>query len=381
MFKYILVRFGELSLKGKNKMSFVYQLAKNIRKICKINANDMDVQIDRIFLPYSQENMENLGFVFGISSFSPVIKCDSNLEEITNSLIKSMASEKKTFKISSRRKWKEFSLDSLEMNQYFGSVILKNFDIKVDVRNPELEISIEVHQKFTYIFVDKIKGLGGLPVGVSGTVIHLLSGGIDSPVAALEMLKRGVNVIPLAFISPPHTDQLTIDKLHQISNLINKYQGSTHLILFNYTDIMNYIGLTSNQAYKIILMRRSFYRIANQIAIKNNCLGISNGENLGQVASQTMEAMHVIHSQSKLPVYQPLLTYDKLETIEKAQKFKTFEISIIKACETCELFAPDKPATKPNLQSAEDLEKELPMLEELEKKCLENKIENVYLKI
>ena len=249
------------------------------------------------------------------------------------------------------------------------------------MKDPDIEVNIEIHKNFSYIFWEKIKGLGGLPVGVSGKTIHLLSGGIDSPVAALEMIKRGVQVDFLAFISPPHTDETTIKKLKLIVDLITKYQIKSTLYLFNYTEIMNYIGLTSNQKYKIVLMRRSFYRIASSIALKTHCLGISNGENLAQVASQTMEAIHVIHNQSLFPVYQPLLTLDKIEIISKSEKFNLFPISTIKACETCELFAPNHPATKPSIDVAQALEEELDLLQGLEEKAINNNIERLFFKI
>lgn len=382
MFKKILIRFGELSLKGKNKMTFVNKLSQNIKQICNLDLKDMDVQIDRIFIPYSKENIDNLQYVFGISSYSPVIDVKSNIESIKKTLLSIDLCQYKNFKINSRRKWKEFPFNSLELNNVLGQFILENNkNIFVDVKNPDIEISIEVHKSFSYIFWQKIDGLHGLPVGISGKSLHLLSGGIDSPVAALEMMKRGVKVDFLSFISPPHTDELTVDKINKIVSLLTKYQIKSKLYLFNYTDLMNYIGLTSNQDYKIVLMRRSFYRIASSIANELNCLGISNGENLAQVASQTMEAIKTIHSQSTLPIYQPLITKDKLETIAISQKYKLFEISTIKACETCELFAPNHPATKPNEEKAQKLELELDMLNQLEQQGKETKIEIKYFSI
>ena len=375
MYQKILIRFGEISLKGKNKMDFVKILARNIEKKLKLNRNEIETSIDRIFIPYSLDNLEQLNYVFGISSFSPVIVAPSKLNEIENKISNIDLSRFQTFKINARRQWKEFEMDSLTLNQHFGGFVLKNNQIKVDVKNPNIEINLEVHKEQTYIFWEKYKGLGGLPIGSSGKAIHLLSGGIDSPVAALEMMKRGVKLIFLSFITPPHTDEKTVEKLMMIVEQLTKYQLESKLILFNYTKIMNYLSLTSNQAYKIILMRRSFYRIASKIANKNKCLAISNGENLGQVASQTMEAINVIHNQSQFPVYQPLLTNDKLETIEKSQKFQLFEISIIKACETCELFAPNHPSTKPTLEQSQKLEQELDELAKYEDDSITNNIE------
>lgn len=381
-YEKILIRFGELSLKGNNKMTFVRKLASNISKICNVDLKHIDIMIDRIFIPYSIENLNNLNYVFGISSYSPVFQLNSNLDEIEKLIQKIDFAPHKNFKINSRRKWKDFSLSSLDLNIHLGNFVLKNNKhLTVKVKDPDIEVNIEIHKDFSYIFWEKIKGLGGLPVGVSGKTIHLLSGGIDSPVAALEMIKRGVQVDFLAFISPPHTDETTIKKLKLIVDLITKYQIKSTLYLFNYTEIMNYIGLTSNQKYKIVLMRRSFYRIASSIALKTHCLGISNGENLAQVASQTMEAIHVIHNQSLFPVYQPLLTLDKIEIISKSEKFNLFPISTIKACETCELFAPNHPATKPSIDVAQALEEELDLLQGLEEKAINNNIERLFFKI
>ena len=381
-YEKILIRFGELSLKGNNKMTFVRKLASNISKICNVDLKHIDIMIDRIFIPYSIENLNNLNYVFGISSYSPVFQLNSNLDEIEKLIQKIDFAPHKNFKINSRRKWKDFSLSSLDLNIHLGNFVLKNNKhLTVKVKDPDIEVNIEIHKNFSYIFWEKIKGLGGLPAGVSGKTIHLLSGGIDSPVAALEMIKRGVQVDFLAFISPPHTDETTIKKLKLIVDLITKYQIKSTLYLFNYTEIMNYIGLTSNQKYKIVLMRRSFYRIASTIALKTHCLGISNGENLAQVASQTMEAIHVIHNQSLFPVYQPLLTLDKIEIISKSEKFNLFPISTIKACETCELFAPNHPATKPSIDVAQALEEELDLLQGLEEKAINNNIERLFFKI
>ncbi|MBR2999126.1 MAG: tRNA 4-thiouridine(8) synthase ThiI [Mycoplasmataceae bacterium] len=382
MYDKILIRFGELSLKGKNKMFFINKLVTNIQNICNIKFENIDIQIDRIFIPFSEENLNSLNYVFGISSFSPVIKSKTNLEVWKNIVLNLELNQYSTFKMNCRRKWKNFHMDSLELNNHFGSIILKNFSkLKVDVKNPDIELNIEIHKDYSYIFWKKYIGLGGLPVGSSGKALHLLSGGIDSPVAAFEMMKRGVKLYFLSFISPPHTDEMTIKKIKLIIEELNKYQSKSTLFLFNYTDLMNYIGLVSNQSYKIVLMRRSFYRNATIIANQKNCLAISNGENLGQVASQTMEAMKTIHSQTNLPVFQPLLTKDKLETIKQSEKLNLFNISIIKACETCELFAPNNPATKPTETTASNLEQELDMLLELEKKSIEKNIEKLHFKI
>nr|WP_318032920.1 7-cyano-7-deazaguanine synthase [Mycoplasmopsis cynos] len=247
----------------------------------------------------------------------------------------------------------------------------------MNVHTPDQIFYIEVRSVKTFLFTNYIAGLGGLPVGVSGKVLHLISGGFDSPVAAFQMMKRGLRVEFLTFITPPQTDQKTIDKIVQLVKILNNYQNSCNLIIADYSHLMNYISFVSKESYKITLMRRSFYRIAEQIAKKHKILAISNGDNLGQVASQTLESLHTIGSATKLQILRPLLTFDKNQIINIAKEIKTHDISIIKANETCELFAPKEPITKPTIEQAIKLENELTNLLELEKELIEQKIEMI----
>ncbi len=258
--------------------------------------------------------------------------------------------------------------------------ILENTDLTVNVKKPDLKIEVEIRNGKSYVFCERTQGLGGYPVGINGKVLHLISGGIDSPVAAFELMKRGLHVDYLSFITPPFTDNKTREKITQIVNLLNKYQGKSYIYRLTYTDLMHTIGLTSKQSYKITLMRRSFYRIASKIAESRGFLAVANGENIGQVASQTLESIHTIQEQATLPILRPILTADKIETINKGIKIGTYEISIIQASETCELFAPKAPVTKPTPQEAYRLEKEFGNLLELEDKCMEGmEVERVEL--
>ncbi|MCK5867402.1 MAG: tRNA 4-thiouridine(8) synthase ThiI [Mycoplasmataceae bacterium] len=373
MYSNILIRFGELSTKGKNKMTFVRHLAKNIEKK---TGEKPDIQFDRIFMKYSENNIRDLGYIFGIQSFSPVARVTTNIESIQKTILASLKDiEGKTFKVFVKRHWKSYPGQSMEIAAFLGGFILKNSDFKVDVKNPDFKVEVEIRKDFSYVFIKRFKGLGGYPTGVNGKVLHLISGGIDSPVAAWEMMKRGIHVDFLNFVTPPHTDEKTIDKVNRIIQLLMGYQGEGKLYRAHYTDLMNYIGMTSNQSYKITLMRRSFYRIASTIAKNNNYLGISNGENVGQVASQTLESMAVIQSQSTFPIYRPILTADKLETIDKGIRLNTYKISIEEGEEACELFTPAKPVIKPNHFTAEKLENELSEIYELEEKLVKNNVE------
>ncbi|CAL58829.1 putative tRNA sulfurtransferase [Mycoplasmopsis agalactiae] len=374
MYEKILIRYGELTLKGKNRDSFIAQLARNIKLI---TGEYPETKYDRMFLTYSDANLEKLQYVFGITSYSPVIFCENNLEKITNSAIKLVNKDDKTFKISARRNNKKFELTSAEINQKVGASVLKHYPlIKVDVHNPECNINIEVRSDKTYLFSKTYEALGGLPVGISGSTLHLMSGGIDSPVAAFKLMKRGLKVSFLSFISPPQTDEKTIGKIKDLVSVLSKYQGKSHLYLANYSKLMNYISFTSNESYRINLMRRSFYRIASKFAKGKNIMTLSNGENLGQVASQTIESLSTIASASDLLILRPLIANDKVETINIAKQIKTYDISIEKAKETCELFAPKNPVTKPNLATALRLEEELTQLKDLEEELLANEIEH-----
>ncbi|KKB26612.1 Thiamine biosynthesis protein thiI [Mycoplasmopsis meleagridis] len=379
MYNKILIRYGELTLKHKNRDDFTKKLAHNIKNILKVIVIK---QFDRMFIPYSENNLEKLKYIFGIQSYSPVVETSKEFDNLVN-IAKTLINEKiKTFKINARRADKNYFLTSNEINQKLGAILLANFPhLKVDLNSPDLTINIEIRKDFAYVFTKEIKASGGLPTGISGRVLHLMSGGIDSPVAAYKLMKRGLEIVYLSFISPPQTDQKTIDKLNSILKILNNYQGQSTLYLANYAKLMNYISLVSNQAYKINLMRRSFYRIANKLANKLNIKVLSNGENLGQVASQTLESIQTIASSSNLVIFRPLLTNDKIETIDLAKNIGTYELSIQKANETCELFAPKSPVTKPKIEEVLKLEKELNLLEQLEDELLKSLIEVIKIEL
>ncbi|BAW18477.1 tRNA 4-thiouridine(8) synthase ThiI [Mycoplasmopsis bovigenitalium] len=378
MYTKILIRYGELTLKGKNRQNFIDILSRNVSSAL---GEKPQSKYDRMFVSYSLDNLEKLGNVFGISSFSPVIEVENNIDEIFNAAKQLVSEDTQTFKVSARRSNKGFELNSSQINTKLGGFILSSFpSIKVDVHNPQKNINVEVREKSTFIFTETIRGLGGLPVGVSGRVLHLMSGGIDSPVAAFELMKRGLEVTFLSFISPPQTDERTVNKMKNLINVLSKYQQKSNLILIDYSQILNYISLVSNPSFKITLLRRSFYRLASMWADKQGYIALSNGENLGQVASQTLESLSVINDSSNKLVLRPLLTKDKVETIDIAKKIGTYEISIIPANETCELFAPKEPVTKPKLTQVERLENELSELKNFECNIIEKNVEIIKIK-
>lgn len=373
MFNKILIRYGELSLKKGNKFLFINQLKRNIQNILKITPT---IEHDRMYIPYTNSNMENLQYIFGIYSYSPVIETSLDIKDMEKIAHKILAENKpQSFIVQAKRSSKTFTWTSSQINAHLGGYLQKVWpNLEVKAKNSDLKLEINIRKKSAFLFIKRVKGLGGLPTGIQGKVLHLISGGIDSPVAAFQMMKRGSHVDFLNFITPPQTDEQTILKVENLIAMLVKYQGKTKLYQFNFSNLMNLISLTSSQKYKIILMRRSFYRIANQIGITYKYKGLSNGDNIGQVASQTLEAINVISSQSQMPIYRPLATADKLETIEKGKQIKTYYLSIQETKETCELFAPKNPITAPKNKKAQELESELENLDKLEKEGLANKI-------
>ncbi|MBN0919633.1 tRNA uracil 4-sulfurtransferase ThiI [[Mycoplasma] gypis] len=371
MNKKILLRYGELTLKGKNRDTFIKKLHDNLAQKM---TGEVITTFDRGYLEYSEENIENLKYIFGLSSYSIIYEVQAEMEAIENQILELIKDKEfKTFRVDTKRSNKNFPLTSSEMNQKMGGFILSKFENKqVIMKNPDLVVYLEIRNDKCFVFTDVIYTRGGMPVGITGKTLHLISGGIDSPVAANLMQKRGLVVDYLNFITPPHTDDMTTKKIEDIVKLLTKYQTKSTLFQVNYTKIMNYLALTSSQRYKITLMRRSFYRIAQKLAEKYHYLALSNGENIAQVASQTLESINVIQQVTNLPIFRPVLCYDKIETIRIAEEIGTLEISNVKACETCELFAPKDPVTKPKLDDVMKAEFDLQRLLELEQEAVDN---------
>lgn len=371
MYKKILIRYGELVLKGKNRTTFIKQLGSNIKEILN---TEYEMEFDRMYIPYSEKNLKNLKYVFGISSFSPVIETNKNLEDIQSAITKLINKNASTFKIAARRNDKSFELNSDQLNNLLGGFVLKNSHLKVNVKNPDQIFNIEIRKNSVYVFDKSINGIGGIPVGISGKVLHLISGGFDSPVAAYLLMKRGFKVDFLTFVTPPQTDETTIDKIKNLTKVLSRYQKESNLYVCDFSLISSYIEFTEFKSFKIILMRRSFYRIASELAKQNEILMISNGENLAQVASQTNESMAVIGSSIKNEILRPLLTYDKNEIINLSKVIETHDISILKSKEACELFAPKNPVTKPTEAKTLRIESKLDELKTYEEIVLNQKM-------
>ncbi len=360
MVKYdtVLIRYGELSTKGKNRKDFITRLFHNVKYALRDYPNlTYQKTHDRIYIKLTDENTdeiaEKLKRVFGISSFSFTEKVDSDINVIKDTCLRiASESNKKTFKMMAKRHDKSFPMISDEINRACAGNILHNTDLTVDVHDPELLIRVEVHEKYTYITSDKIKGAGGYPAGINGKVLLLLSGGIDSPVAAYELMKRGLYVEAIHFASPPYTSQAARDKVLKLAEMVSEYQGSMKVHIVNFTDLQLDIYKTAGDPYAITIMRRMMYRLAERIAKENHCLALGTGESVGQVASQTLESIAVINETINIPVLRPLVCFDKVEIIDLARKIGTYETSILPFEDCCTIFDPKNPVTHPTSEKS-----------------------------
>lgn len=381
VYDHILVRYGELSTKGKNKKDFIKKLHLNVKNALR-NFPDLTYErtFDRLYILLNGTNPYDvspvLAKVFGISSFSFAIRINSEIEEMVQiGLMVAKASDAKTFKVDTRRHHKQFAMISDEINRAVASEILKNTEIKVDVKKPELRIMIEVRQFDTYVMVNKVQGAGGYPVGVGGKALVMLSGGIDSPVAAYLMMKRGITIECIHYASPPYTSTRSQQKVIDLARIIACHQGHIRVHVVPFTDIQLAIYNNTDESYCITLMRRMMYRIAERVCESQKALAIVNGESVGQVASQTLESMQTINEVVKIPVLRPVVTMDKLEIIALSEKIGTYQTSIQPFEDCCTIFTPKNPVTKPTLKKAQHLEARI-NYEELIEACL-TKIETI----
>lgn len=353
-YEFIVCRYGELSTKGKNRRNFTNQLLRNIKAQLKQYTNlEYRSTYDRLYITLNGEDAQaisqDLAKVFGLSSFSLAVKVERDIDVIADVATQLIALEEgKTFKVIAKRHDKTFEHISDVINRHVATKILQNTEWKVDVRQPEIKVQVEVRSSAAYIMLGRVEGNGGYPVGVQGKVMMMLSGGIDSPVAAFLMMKRGVRIEAIHFASPPYTSDESLKKVVDLAQTLTDYQEHIRIHVVPFTDIQLEINKAVPESYAITIMRRFMLRIGEIMAEKTNCLAIANGENLGQVASQTLESMKEITDFGTLPVLRPLLTYDKVEIINLARKIDTYETSILPFEDCCTIFTPQKPTTKPN---------------------------------
>lgn len=377
----VLIRYGELSTKGKNRKDFIRKLDQNIRHMLKdFPALTYQRTFDRIYIRLNGEDPEKirelLSKVSGISSFSFTEKVPSDLNAIEEACLR-IASEsgKHTFKIITKRHDKTFPLNSDGINRAVAGEILKATDLKVDVHEPELEIRIEVHSDFTYLTSEKIPGAGGYPAGINGKVLLMLSGGIDSPVAAYELMKRGLDVEAVHFASPPYTSENARQKVLDLAGMVSVYnQLRMRVHIVEFTDLQLEIYKAAGDPYAVTLMRRMMFRIAEQIAREEGCLALATGESVGQVASQTLESIACINEVISMPVLRPLICVDKVDIIDLARKIGTYETSILPYEDCCTIFDPKNPVTKPTSKKASFYESRFDYASMVEE-CVKNRTE------
>ena len=380
-FDHLLVRYGELTLKGTNRKMFVNQLKDNVKRaLIPLRGYHVKGKRDRMYIELSPEAdineiIQRLSKVYGIKSISPVIKIDKNEEKINQSAIQLSHDFEKgsTFKVDVKRVDKSFRLDTYELQRQVGGAILKeNNNITVNVKNPDYEIKIEVRMDAIYIYEKVIAGAGGLPVGTGGKTLLMLSGGIDSPVAGIEVMKRGVTVEAIHFHSPPFTSEKAKDKVIELTRILAERVGPIKLHLVPFTEIQKQINKVVHPRYTMTSTRRMMMRISDKVVHQINANAIVNGENLGQVASQTLKSMYAINHVTATPVLRPLLTLDKEDIIKKAKELGTFETSIQPYEDCCTIFTPKNPVTEPDFDKVVKYESVFNFDE-----MIENAVENI----
>ena len=361
-YDYIMVRFGELSTKGKNKSEFIKILAKNIKgALSDFEGIEIIIKFDHIYVKINenepQKIIEILQDVSGIQGLSLVILTNDNIDNVKMVCLELAKQEEgKTFKVHAKRANKKYPIISDQINREIAKEILINTSLKVDVHNPDILVSVEIRDEGAYVFTHTYKGAGGYPLGVGGKIMHMLSGGIDSPVAAYLLMRRGLKIECIHFASPPYTNVGVIEKLKDLLGKLNKYQPEIRLNVIPFTKLQEEIYKQSDESYAITLMRRMMFRLADRLAKRRHCLAVSSGESVGQVASQTLESMNVINAVTNMPVLRPVVTYDKTEIIDLARKIDTFDISIRPFEDCCTIFAPKNPKTRPSLERVLEFE-------------------------
>ena len=361
MFTAFLIKYAEIGIKGKNRHLFEEALAQQIKyalKRCdgefKVTRTQGRIYVDALSEFDYEETVEELKTVFGVSGICPVVYAeDEGFEKLAERVVKYMdevyPDKNITFKVQARRARKNYPMDSMEINRELGGVILDAFsEIKVDVHKPDVLLNIEIREKI-YIYSIEIPGPGGMPVGSNGKAMLLLSGGIDSPVAGYMVSKRGVKIDAVYFHAPPYTSDRAKQKVIDLAKLVSRYTGPIYLHIINFTDIQLYIYEKCPHDELTIIMRRYMMKIAEKIAKDTECLGLITGESIGQVASQTIQSLAVTNEVCTLPVFRPLIGFDKMEIVDISEKIGTYETSILPYEDCCTIFVAKHPVTKPNL--------------------------------
>lgn len=364
----IMVRYGELSTKGKNRKTFIMQLAQNVKRaLADFPALKIHADRDRMHILLNGEDSEEvipkLSKVFGIQNFSPSIRIEKEMPAIramVQEVVWEVYTPGKTFKITAKRSDHSFELDSNGLNQELGGAVIEAIpEIQVQMKKPDINLRIEIRKDAAYLSYETIRGSGGLPVGTSGRGMLMLSGGIDSPVAGYLAMKRGVEVEAVHFASPPYTSEQALQKAKDLAEKLVPYVGTIQFIEVPFTEIQEEIKRVVPQGYLMTITRRLMLRLTDAIREMRKGLVIINGESLGQVASQTLQSMVAINEVTSTPIIRPVVSMDKTEIIEIAEKIDTFELAIQPFEDCCTIFAPPQPKTRPRLDKAQDYEARL----------------------
>ena len=383
MFTAFLIKYAEIGVKGKNRYLFEEALARQgkyaLRRCegeVKVTWRDGRIYVDALTEFDYEETIDNLKTVFGVSSICPVVRReDEGFEKLAQELVdyvdKVYEDKNLTFKVQTRRARKNYPMNSMELNMELGGAVLDAFpEMKVDVHKPQVMLHVEIREKI-YIYSVEIPGPGGMPVGSNGKAMLLLSGGIDSPVAGYMIAKRGVKIDAVYFHAPPYTSDRAKEKVVDLARLVARYAGPVYLHVINFTDIQLYIYEKCPHEELTIIMRRYMMRIAQAIANQNECLGLITGESIGQVASQTVQSLAVTNEVCSLPVFRPLIGFDKMEIVDLSEKIGTYETSILPYEDCCTIFVAKHPVTKPNLKVIKRHEQNLDeRIDELVRKAL-----------
>lgn len=359
----ILIRYGELSTKGRNRRQFTNRLRDNIRfSFEDVPTLKLQAERDRMFLrTETEEDMETLlsrlPTVFGIQSFSPVAYAEKDIDamaQVAISILSELDLEGKTFKVTVKRSDKSFPLETNEIQHLVASQVMRHFDgLKAQMKHPDYNVRIEILKDGAYISAQTIQGAGGMPVGSNGRSLLMLSGGIDSPVAGYHMLKRGVRLDAIHFHSPPYTSERSLDKVKVLAEKLSHFGATVRLHVIPFTEIQEAIQQQIPKNVSMTTTRRLMLKIADQVREDIGALAIVTGESLGQVASQTLESLTAINEVTSTPVLRPLIAEDKATIIQLAQEIGTYETSILPFEDCCTIFVPSSPKTKPKLEKVQ----------------------------
>lgn len=370
MKEIILIKNGELILKGLNRAHFEDTLIRSMRKRLEglgkfeIKKAQSTIYVEPLEDSFDfGEALERVKLIFGIAAFSRACVCEKNMEDIISKSVEYLRGTLeniKTFKVEAKRSDKRFPLKSPEICRELGGQLLRAFPhLKVDVHNPDVVVNVEIRDYSAYVRAGQIQGAGGLPIGTAGTASILISGGIDSPVAAWTMAKRGLRLKAIHFASPPYTSPRAELKVKTLLSKVARYSGTINLAIVPFTEIQDEIAKNCPEDYFTLIMRRMMMRISEKIARSSNSLALITGESLGQVASQTLPALVTTDSVVNMPVLRPLIGMDKEEIITISRKIDAFETSILPYEDCCTVFTPKHPKTRPSLESCEEAEKNL----------------------